>query len=912
MKKILIYIAFLVPFIQLYSQESGSLNIVFKIKSEYRAFCTNNKIEVSEFQRIVLIYNLQNVHKLFPQINAPSAKTNKFGDSLVDISLIYQADLDSDVFTTKVCQALKNSGIVEYAQPKNTHIGFFTPNDPLIANQYYLNNIRAFSGWDISKGDSTVVVGITDSGFDFSHLDLTNSVAYNQNDVMDGIDNDNDGFIDNYRGWDLSSNDNNPQLSTGNHGLFVSAIVSARSNNSLGITGVGYNTKILPIKVSDTNGVIVSGYEGIVYAATHGCSVINCSWGGQITDGEFGEDIVNYATYNCNALVVAACGNSFSILPLWPASYRNVLSVSATDVADVKWVNSSYGWNVDIAAPGNNIYSAIQGNGYTYSSGTSFAAPMVAASAAILKSYFPTLSALQIGERLRNTADNIDTISANVSYAGTLGNGRLNLFRALTDLDQPAIRYEFPKFSSNSSSLGDTITFSAQFKNFSIPTTHLNISLSVVQGDGLLIDSSITTPIINTMQIYDNQSQPFKLLIESTDANSEIILKLSYADTNYLSYEYVTLYVNKNYITVDTNHIKTTFTGNSRLGFADNIYHQGEGFNYLNTNQLFYEGGLLIGKSTTNVSDNIYGETSTDEDFVNSISPVKVTPSFLSDFEAYTQYNDNGAAANKMNLHVTHRILAWDQPDCEDFIIHSFLVKNTGITPQTGLFIGLFVDWDIYLSTYNRAKFDSESNLIYAWSPQGGKYGGIAALSNHPINNYAFDSNGNNLSLKISDGFSGIEKFTALTSNRDSAGYSGTGNDISTLLSYGQINLNQGDTITLNFALIAGNSPLELKSSVNAAILKINPNHADINNNKMSIEDVRVYPNPAIDKIFIDSKNAIVSVELYSLVGVRLLVENNIQSHNCVVNITNSVSGIYVLKINTLHGEIFKKLVINP
>ncbi len=802
MKKIFAYLIFIFATLCTSGQNSNPQSIVFKVKSEYRTFCNIDKISIPEFQYFTEAYQLINIRKVFPHVSRPTTLTNKFGNTLVDLSLIYRADINKpSPNTLQICRTLKNSGWFEYVEQKNTHQLMFLPNDPGIMNQYYLASIHAYDGWDISKGDSTIVVGISDTGFDFTHNDLLGSVAYNASDPIDNIDNDNDGYIDNYRGWDLGMDDNNPQIATtADHGLFVSGIVGARTNNGVGISGVGCNIKILPIKTTNADNFITHGYESIVYAATHGCSVINCSWGGQITDGQFGEDVVNYATYNCNALMVAACGNSNNNLPLWPASYRNVMSVSATDINDMKANFSSYGWNVDISAPGDAIYSTKPNNAYSYSGGTSFSAPMVSACAAIVKSYFTNLSALQIAERLKVTADNIDALNA--TYAGMLGNGRLNLFRALTDIDMPSIKYDSPQFSNNRPTVGDTVSFNANFTNFLNPTEHLKISFSLVQGNATVIDSIISVAPLLTFQSYNNNDQPLKFVVSSNAPNSELVFKLTYTDTNYVGYEYVQLYVSQNYLNVDTNNITTTFTGNSRLGFADNYYHQGNGFKYMQTNQLFYMGGLIIGKNTENVSDNIYGESSFDNDFENISNPVKVASSTIADYEAVTQYNDNGAASNKMNLEITHHIYAWNQPECNDFVIHSFTVKNAGTTPQTGLYIGMYADWDIYISAYNKAKYEPSSKMIYAWSPLGGKYGGISALSPLAVNKYAFDNDGDALSLKISDGFSGIEKFTALTSNRDSAGYSGNGNDISTLLSYPQIDLLSGDSITLNFALV--------------------------------------------------------------------------------------------------------------
>ena len=224
----------------------------------------------------------------------------------------------------------------------------------------------------------------------------------------------------------------------------------------------------------------------------------------------------------------------------------------------------------------------------------------------------------------------------------------------------------------------------------------------------------------------------------------------------------------------------------------------------------------------------------------------------------------------------------------------------------------MYVDWDIYISAYNKAKYEPSSKMIYAWSPLGGKYGGISALSSLAVNKYAFDNDGDALSLKISDGFSGIEKFTALTSNRDSAGYSGNGNDISTLLSYPQIDLLSGDSITLNFALVAGNTPQDLSNATTAALAKINANPNQITSNSNYSSSIIVHPNPTSKSLFIDSPEPIIRLEIINLMGEKSALPYSVGSNNSFyVDISNYPAGLYILKIMTSTGEYARKIVIN-
>jgi len=390
------------------SSQYQQKTILLKVKPEYRNELLSNQ------NLNTLIQDCKGkLHRVFPNHKPPKEQVDRYGHSLVDISLWYQLKYKSDIPESTIIQNLKQLKLFQYVEQRVLNTLFYTPNDPQIGEQWYLNNIHAYEAWDIEKGDTNVVIGVTDTGIDRVQEDLIDGIKYNYEDTVDGIDNDNDGFIDNFCGWDVGNNDNNPQWGPIGHGTFVSGFVSAVPDNGLGIAGVGYHIKTLPVKIDDTQGYLVHDYEGIVYAADFGCVAINASWGGPIFS-QFGQDVVNYATFNRNTLVVAACGNSNNSVWMYPASYENVLSVAATDSLDVRWSQSSYGSMVDLNAPGTFVYSTWPGNIYFSSHGTSFSAPMVAAAVGLVKSHYPWMNALQLGEQMRVSADIIDTIAGNI------------------------------------------------------------------------------------------------------------------------------------------------------------------------------------------------------------------------------------------------------------------------------------------------------------------------------------------------------------------------------------------------------------------------------------------------------------------------------------------------------------------
>ena len=211
------------------------------------------------------------------------------------------------------------TGLVEYAEPRYIPELLYEPNDPSTGSQYYLGKIQAYDAWDIAQGDTNTVIAIVDTGMDMDHGDLIYNIAYNTDDPLDGTDNDNDGFVDNFRGWDMGDNDNFPQNEMNEHGTLCAGLASADTDNGIGIAGPGFKCRLLPVKIQDSDSLLTRSYEGIVYAAEQGAQIISCSWG-DTHYARFEQDMVSYAAINKDALVVAACGNDNNIRNFYPAS----------------------------------------------------------------------------------------------------------------------------------------------------------------------------------------------------------------------------------------------------------------------------------------------------------------------------------------------------------------------------------------------------------------------------------------------------------------------------------------------------------------------------------------------------------------------------------------------------------------
>jgi len=344
----------------------------------------------------------------------------------------------------------KNPDVL-YAQPNYVyHTTSVTPDDPLYGSQWGLHNvgtpgadIDAPDAWSISTGSNTVVVAVIDTGVDYNHPDLSSNIWTNSGESgldsqgndkrFNGIDDDNNGYIDDWHGWNFFNNTSDPM--DGNtknniyHGTHVSGIIGAVGNNSNGITGVNWNVKIMPLRTTDENGssYTSTNVEAIYYASTNGAGIISNSWGGNTFD-----PALKAAIDNSPAVVVCAAGNNnrnTDSIPFYPASFTstNIISVAATNSSDDMASFSNYGQNtVDLAAPGVNIYSTKKDSTYQFMSGTSMATPFVSGVAALVKSVNPKLTNVQIKNIILNNVDVLPLLSEKVNTSG-----RLNAYKAV-------------------------------------------------------------------------------------------------------------------------------------------------------------------------------------------------------------------------------------------------------------------------------------------------------------------------------------------------------------------------------------------------------------------------------------------------------------------------------------------------
>jgi subtilisin family serine protease len=316
----------------------------------------------------------------------------------INVHILKVPDAERD----QVLEALQHNPNFEFAELDEIVAPDFVPNDPWYPNEWHLQKIQAPQAWDISKGSSNVIIAILDTGVDGTHPDLAPNLV---------------------PGWNFY--DNNADTSdVAGHGTPVAGTAAAAGNNSIGVAAVAFNCRIMPLRVSDPTGYALNSTiaSALTYAADHAARVANISY--KVTDSSTVTSAAQYFQSKGGVTSVSA-GNDGIFDTAKDNPY--VLTVSATTADDILTSWSCTGNNVDLAAPGQGIMTTVRGGGYGNAAGTSVSAPIVAGAAALLISANPSLSAPQVQDLLKQTADDLGSSGWDTSY----GYGRVNAYKAL-------------------------------------------------------------------------------------------------------------------------------------------------------------------------------------------------------------------------------------------------------------------------------------------------------------------------------------------------------------------------------------------------------------------------------------------------------------------------------------------------
>ena len=496
-------------------------------------FCINPRVEnlqIDYLDNLVIVNNstIQSIINKY-QIKSierwlPHARDN---ENLGDLYLnrIFRIIIDGDRNDLESLKfELDSLPIIHSSEYEFIRKPTYTPNDSQYGQQWFLPQINADSSWDlwdisggITPGDESVLLASVDTGVDWDHPDLRDNIWNNLGEDADGdgrtliqsggswifdpddinfIDDDGNGYIDDFIGWDCSGfsggEDNDPMPPSGvsnggtwAHGTHVAGLLSATTDNNTGISSAAFNCSIMCVKVSTGEQdypYITHGYNGILYASQAGhdagtYTIINNSWGG-LGYSLYEQATINIAHNDYGAIVLAAGGNGGSNWDLntnefahYPSSYQNVVSVCPLGSGD-SWNNwATYHHSIDIASPGENIRSTRIGSGYTNWSGSSMATPIVGSVMGLLKSYNPSWTNEQIETMVIETANPIIyAINSQEYLEGKLGSGRVDALSALAVPLFPKIEFaDIDMFIQNDDNnileIGETIELSTILLN---------------------------------------------------------------------------------------------------------------------------------------------------------------------------------------------------------------------------------------------------------------------------------------------------------------------------------------------------------------------------------------------------------------------------------------------------------------
>ena len=831
------------------------------------------------------------------------------------LSRIYMVEIPLAFDPLLISQKINNHENVEYAEPQYKNYIFAESNDPFISSQYYLNKVGAFEAWDYLSGDEEVVIAIVDSGVEFTHVDLIDNLYINMGEYGDGkesngIDDDGNGYIDDYQGWDFGSDsdpsgfDNDPSPGYF-HGTHVAGICTATANNETGIAGVAGVTKyvkFMPIKVASDSPFDRSmnqfSYEGIMYAAVLGADVINCSWGGggkSIT----AEDIVNAAT-DLGSLVIAASGNDNSSDKFYPAGFKNVLSVSSTDANDRKSGFSNYNTYIDVSAPGTAILSTVPGNKYQNSQGTSMASPVAAGVAALIKVMHPEYSPFELKQHLKATSDYIDG-KFPVAVRGKMGAGRVNAFRALSESTPISLGIQDLVSSDddgdNVFAPNDEITLEFQIENYLGDVKGLNIRANNIGS----ADIDLSGIDLDLGDFTKNEKKPAKIsftLPADTQLDEEIAIQFIFSDEgDFSAGEIITLIANQSYRDIESDELKVTFNSRGNIGFNDfgeNV--QGVGFIYQNSKNLLYEGALMITANDGNLSNVARNEGSAqDKDFETSklitVSEDDKKTITNTTYADQSNFNQVGCSVKQTTTHPK-------ESGYRNIAYVSYKVKNNRAYTLEDLYLGIYFDWDIGNAGANNLSWydnQNEYGKTMKNDEQNLPWVGVCGIDATGFEVFSLDNSGESTSNPgVYDGFTPKEKIDILTGavKREKSSVV----DISMIPKAGPYTIEPGEEQEITFAMFAANGEAALDATKNAAVEYANDNVISSVEHEQIINSV--YPNPAQDMIYLELENINSSENIFIFdLDANLIKTFNVLSPKNGFDVSDLQAGVYFIKI---------------
>ena len=384
--------------------------------------------KVKDRQLIIKLRNADEVNKLdLTPLGLQLVQTPANIRGIIVTRIPEDVDFDSKLLK------LQAHPLFESVEPNYLVTAAVIPNDSLFDKQWYLPHINAPSAWDLYQGSSDIIVAILDTGVNYNHPDLGDRIWINSAELENGIDDDGNGYIDDIYGYCTTTPKDSfspyDPMDDNGHGTMVAGIIAASANNSAGIAGIDWNCKILPVKVLDSTGegTTFSVIAGIDYAIAQGAAIINMSYGAS-TDSVDERDAI-WDAYQAGVTLVAASGNKNTDIA-YPAKYMPVISVGSTGSTDQCSSFSNYGEGLDIAAPGEEIFTTVLNNNYSSGRGTSFSAPVVTGVLSLLQGQNQAITPRE-AERLLESSAFMPSPYENSEWNYYYGYGRIDAAAAL-------------------------------------------------------------------------------------------------------------------------------------------------------------------------------------------------------------------------------------------------------------------------------------------------------------------------------------------------------------------------------------------------------------------------------------------------------------------------------------------------
>ncbi|MFV1882925.1 MAG: S8 family serine peptidase [Balneola sp.] len=868
---------------------------------------------------------------------------------------VYEFEFSSDIDPVTLARKISSLPGVEYAEPRYIYKTTLNTADP-IRNDYV--DIHHFDkAWDISTSSSDIIIGIVDSGVNYEHEDLSDKLWVNEDEIPNnGIDDDNNGFIDDYLGWDFWERgytsearrpDNDPFSSNNPHGTHVAGIATATPNNNKGIAGTGFNARYMAIKAggvpddpntsNNESRSIGFGYEGILYAVLNGADIVNCSWGGS-GFSLFGRDVVNMAN-DAGVLVVAAAGNDGADITHYPSSYETVLSVGALgtrgdEIADY----SNFGYSVDVFATGTvrstvgtdvsetSVYSTFQG--------TSMASPVVSGLAALLKTEYPDWGPERLKHQIRSTSVSIEEANkSNLEYK--LGKGRIDAQQALLD-PVPGVSVDSVEFLNAKGELlnvNEEGVMRLHLKNFgasvsslvlNVENTFDNVTIvgdNTIQVGAILSNEKIIVDIPISLDERILQTLDTQFFIEFEDAG------LSYSDFTFIDYNEI------RFNTSQVNNLAMSFTPSGNIGFYDSGNESGGiGFvpnpqtaNFREDNLLF-EGGLML-EINTQIANTLREAPSApaNRDFTPISFYTVKQPGLISDADGSTIFKPSSRSGIQ-GAEVILNTYAFETENLSNSIILNYIIKNTSATlSYSDVYVGLFNDWDIGDFNNNSIYYNQPNDVLYILE-EGETEHPFAAVANFAntssvlaIEN-GFEGSGNQFQFNIYDGFSRSEKALSLRAGTNNTEALNT--DVSAVVASGPYFIPPRDSISVGFVYTFGGSEQEILDQVNAARALSIFELSEINTDPdLSFPTqttlLQNFPNPFNPSTTISfnlDRISNVKLSIYNILGqkIRTVIDSRLQGgiHRYNVNLDDFGSGVYFAVLESISGRDIIRLTL--